>query len=68
MDRFREDLSNACLLIDGKDFETKVKQFDLVSREILNKHAPLQTKKFQRPRPPWIDAQYRKERAIKKKV
>ena len=49
MDRLKEDLSNAYILIDGKGFETKVKQFDSVSREIMNKHPPLQTKKFQRP-------------------
>ena len=67
MDRFREDLSNAYVLIDGKDFETKVKQFDSISREIMDKHAPLQTKKFKRPQPPWIDAQYREERAKRRK-
>ena len=44
-----------------------MKQFDLGSREIMNKHAPLQTKKFKRPQPPWIDAQYREERAKRRK-
>ena len=29
----------------------------------MNKHAPLQTKKYKRPQHPWIDAQYKKERA-----
>ena len=67
MDKFREDLSSAYELMDGKDFGTKVKQFDSISREIMDKHAPLQTKKYQRPQPPWIDAQYRKERARRRK-
>ena len=65
--KFREELSSAYDSIDGNDFETKVRQFDSMSRKIVDKHAPLQTKKFQRPQPPWIDTEYKKERAKRRK-
>ena len=65
--KFREELSSAYESIDGNDFETKVRQFDSMSRKIVDKHAPLQTKKFQRPQPPWIDTGYQKERVKRRK-
>ena len=51
------------------DFSTHYKHFSEITNETLNHHAPLITKTIQpRNEIPWLDSEYRKERALRRKL
>ena len=54
---FAEDIRNSTLYIDPPDdLDKLVNCYNMTLSSLLNKHAPIQSRKIRnRPRPPWFD-------------
>ena len=70
---FNSDLENSLMTIDFSSIEnlpSAIYQFNNKLLECLDQHAPEQTKiiKKQEAKPPWFDAEYSKQRALRRKL
>ena len=66
---FKQDLEQLLneIDVDNTSFAEHNTEFDSKSREILDKHAPLVLWKRKCGEPPWLDQEYRKNRALRRK-
>jgi hypothetical protein len=69
MDRFREDLQDVIknMKSDQMSFAEHIVEFDKVSLELMDKYAPLVSWNKKSNSPPWLDAEYKKNRALRRK-
>ena len=74
---FQEDLTAALSETGGNpdimletSFETALQMFNQCSKEVLDLHAPIQTKmiKTDTGHPPWVDGEYRMQRAKRRQL
>lgn len=68
IDLFRKDLAESLKGIEGTSFEAKYLKFNDISRKVLDKHAPLLKKEVKKSNLPWIDGEFRQERAKRRKL
>ena len=50
------------------NFETFYEQYEQSSRKVLDKHCPIQTKKLKPRVAAWIDSEFKKNRALRRKL
>ena len=67
---FSADLcSQLDVVSSNEDFKSQYQQFSNITSETLERHAPIKTKTFARKNNiPWQDSEYRKERALRRKL
>ena len=68
IDLFRKDLAESLKGIEGTSFEDKYLKFNDISRKVIDKHAPLLKKEVKKSNLPWIDGEFRQERAKRRKL
>ena len=68
IDLFRKDLAESLKGIEGTSFEAKYLKFNDISRKVIDKHAPLLKKEVKKSNLPWIDGEFRQERAKRRKL
>ncbi len=66
---FRKDLQESYQLLssENKNFETYFTEYHNVSSTVMNNHAPVLTKSVKTSTAPWIDAEYKLNRATRRK-
>ena len=65
---FREDLKNAIDAVQTEqNFAGHNTHFDQLAREVVDKHAPLVKWTRKTGSPEWLDSEYRKNRALRRK-
>ena len=69
MDRFREDLKAVINNMKGEQlsFAEHIAELDRVSLELMDKYAPLVSWNKKSDCPQWLDAEYQKNRALRRK-
>ena len=71
MESFKDDISNSLnnIIDSSQEFETAITKYTKSMTDIIEKHAPLQSKTVStRCRPPWMDREYIDERAKRRKL
>ena len=72
VDAFKEEFQNACdevISFDTNQFKDKYEIFDKLSRDLIDKHAPLKTRTVKNKLlVPWIDTEFRECRAKRRKL
>ena len=71
MESFRNDLQESCNTLmqinNDCEFVTICNQYHNLSSDIVDKHSPIQTRIYKTNEPPWIDQEYKKCRAVRRK-
>ena len=70
LNAFKHDLQESYQLIENsgtESFATMFGQYDELSRTVLNKHAPIVKRICRTTEPPWMDIEYKKSRAKRRK-
>ena len=67
---FKEDLKEVYNIIDftNLNFKDCYTMYDEASRKVVDKHCPLVTRKMRSTEAPWMDAEYRKNRTMRRKL
>ena len=69
MHTFKQELQVACSSLDySQPFESVITTYDDLSRKIVDRHAPVLSKARKAQNPPWIDQEFRKNRALRCKA
>ena len=72
MIELREDMKEAYDTIDfttNTNFQTNFNTFQMLSKEIVDKHAPLTTRSISyQNNTPWVDTEYKRCRARRRKL
>ena len=69
LDTFRVDVSEMCQSIDNQsDFSAMIHQYIDKGKKLMEKHAPLKRCKYKPRAVPWMDAEYKKNRALRRKL
>ena len=67
--KFREDIQETCnALSDDLDFVSHIEQFRKLSHAVVDQHAPLVTRKVRTRESAWVDVEYKKNRALRRKL
>ena len=66
---FKQDLKTGfdSLEFSNINFRRMYEQYDEVSRSVMDKHSPIQTRKLRSTEAAWMDTEYRKSRAKRRK-
>ena len=69
MNSFKEDLQNAynSMMDSEQGFAQNYAEFDRLSRSVMDKHAPVVSRKVKTGEAAWIDQEYRTNRALRRK-
>ena len=72
IDEFKTEFTNVCTKIlstNASCFEDKYKQFDEMTKNLVEKFAPLKSRSvMNRVNTPWVDAEFKKNRATRRKL
>ena len=66
----KDDLVEAYRSLDlttNSGFYDQYTQYDTISRQVIEKHAPIMTRRVKEGEPEWIDQEYRKNRALRRR-
>ena len=68
LDAFKTDLQRAYEEMDeGKNFKDYSSQYHTLSKAVVDEHSPVVEVKCPVTKPPWLDSEYKKSRALRRK-